>query len=525
MLNTNTAYLASFKERSRRIAGKVSYEYDGELVDIAPENELVSFSIEKTSPDGKFFGFAISQKITIEALGILENVHKGTKLVPFLGIKESAETVTLPNFYVEEVVYNKVKKTTTIVGYDILSKGKEFTINDERFEFTYPLAVRDYTQALVTAIGGSMIFEGINLDVIQEPNFEGSENLQTIFGYIAEYSGTVCYVTKEDTIRFRRLVSGVLDRLTADHYFDLTTGEAATLTKISSASELGDNLTVGSDGFGQVIWNNPFLTARTDVDYVLNTLGENLLGLNTIPYNLKWRGCPAYEIGDRIEIKDKDGIALNVFYLNENLEYNGGLTATSEWNRGEEENVDSSPISLGKTMKQTYAKVDKVNQEIELLVSKMDQLETDTILEEMASIRVTTDSVVQEVSRIESDTQTAINSLSNKVSNTMTPEDVTILIEQEVGDGVTSIITETGYKFDNNGLTVSKNGSEMTTQITEDGMTVSRNGSTMLTANNTGVDAINLRATTYLIVGDTSRFENYYDSNLGQRTGCFWVGN
>ena len=61
----------------------------------------------------------------------------------------------------------------------------------------------------------------------------------------------------------------------------------------------------------------------------------------------------------------------------------------------------------------------------------------------------------------------------------------------------------------------------MTTQITEDGMIVSRSSGEVLTADNKGVKAENLHATTYLIVGVNSRFENY---DNGSRTGCFWIG-
>jgi hypothetical protein len=50
-------------------------------------------------------------------------------------------------------------------------------------------------------------------------------------------------------------------------------------------------------------------------------------------------------------------------------------------------------------------------------------------------------------------------------------------------------------------------------------MTVYRDDTPVLTANNVGVDAANLHATTYLIVGTYSRFEDY-----GNRTGCFWIG-
>ena len=114
-----------------------------------------------------------------------------------------------------------------------------------------------------------------------------------------------------------------------------------------------------------------------------------------------------------------------------------------------------------------------------------------------------------------------IQTLTQKVNATMTAEDVKLQIQSELNNGVTKVKTTTGFTFDDEGLTVSKSGSEMTTQITEDGMTVFRDNTAVLTANNVGVDAVNLHATTYLIIGTHSRFEDYGED----RTGCFWIGN
>ena len=102
----------------------------------------------------------------------------------------------------------------------------------------------------------------------------------------------------------------------------------------------------------------------------------------------------------------------------------------------------------------------------------------------------------------------------------ITSEELEIQISSKLEDGVTKVETNTGFKFDDTGLTVSKENSQMTTTITEDGMTVYKDGSEMLVANNLGVNAVNLRASTYLIIGTNSRFEDYGDS----RTGCFWIG-
>ena len=46
----------------------------------------------------------------------------------------------------------------------------------------------------------------------------------------------------------------------------------------------------------------------------------------------------------------------------------------------------------------------------------------------------------------------------------------------------------------------------------------------MLTANNQGVDAKNLHATTYLIIGGNSRMEDFTCDGT-KRTAVFWIGS
>ena len=132
--------------------------------------------------------------------------------------------------------------------------------------------------------------------------------------------------------------------------------------------------------------------------------------------------------------------------------------------------------------------------------------------------------------RIESNTEDAlgaindnISNLTNRVKATMTADQVNLAIKTELEEnGVSSVTTETGFTFNSEGLTIDKAGSQMKTTITDDGMTVYRDDEAVLTANNVGVDATNLRATTYLIIGLNSRFEDY---DGGSRTGCFWIGS
>lgn len=160
-------------------------------------------------------------------------------------------------------------------------------------------------------------------------------------------------------------------------------------------------------------------------------------------------------------------------------------------------------------------------QEVETSVTNL-QKSTDTKISE---VRQNTDSLSTTVGELSETTKKSVDGLNDevnilfqKVSTSITKEDVQIEIEKQMGK-VDSVTTKTGFTFNEVGLTVGKSDSEMATTILDDGMRVKRNGDDVLVANSQGVDAENLHATTYLIVGRNSRFEDY-----GDRTGCFWIG-
>ena len=90
-------------------------------------------------------------------------------------------------------------------------------------------------------------------------------------------------------------------------------------------------------------------------------------------------------------------------------------------------------------------------------------------------------------------------------------------------DGVEQVVTTTGFRFDADGLNISKSGEEMSNLLDNTGMYVKKSGEDILVANNVGVAAVNLHAKTYLIIGSgdgRSRIEDYGT----KRTGVFWVG-
>lgn len=133
--------------------------------------------------------------------------------------------------------------------------------------------------------------------------------------------------------------------------------------------------------------------------------------------------------------------------------------------------------------------------------------------------------------------QSNYETLKSQVNLKVDSDSFNVAITEIKENGVTSVDTGMGHSFTKDGLIIKKIDHEgnavgtTNTKIDHEGMTVYDNANAdkpvVLTANKDGVDAKDLHATTYLIIGEgegRSRFEDYKDHNNNKRTGCFWIG-
>jgi hypothetical protein len=360
-------------------------------------------------------------------------------------------------------------------------------------------------------------------------NFEGTETLEEALRAAAEATQTIYYVNSNDNLIFKRL-GGIAASITKDEYFTLDSKTNKRLQTICSATELGDNVSAATSlvGSTQYLRDNPFLELREDIATILDNAIAAVGNMTINQFSCEWRGDPSLEPGDKLELTTKDNNKVISYLLNDSLTYEGGLKQKTQWNYTDSEEAESTPTKLGEALKQTRAKVDKVNKEITLLVS-----ETSANTEQISGLTTRASGIEANVSEMKtaqettSSTLEAINNdittLTNTVNAKVSAEDVKIEIQKEMSNGATSVKTTTGFTFDDNGLTIAKDGSEMTTNVDEDGISVYRDSEEVLTANNEGVVAYDLHAKTYLIVGTNSRFEDY-EKDGEPRTGCFWIG-
>lgn len=533
MIVTIDKYNEMFNRVAREFVGRVellegstilnTFEYDG---------ALQSFVIEKAGDSTKFFGYGICQKATVKLRDKERaiTVTKGQGLQIAHGIGTDY-VYTYPVFYVDEVTRDENTNDLTIIGYDAIYKASSYKISDVALPETYTL--RTFIHLAAAKLGMPVSFENVSAELLNleysksTVNVEGHESLRSVLDDAAEVLGAIYYLNSDWELTFKTLsISGspVL-AINKSRYFTLSAKTAVTLQNIMSTTELGDNIlaSAGSAGETQYLRENVFLTLRDDIADILNTILPLVAGLTIYQFDCKHRGDFRLEIGDKISLITKDNAIVYSYLLNDTITYNGGLVGQTQWHySASESESESTPSTVGEAISRTYAKVDKVNREITLVASHVDELETN-----QSELVITTENISAQVSQTTQLTNDAIdgltqnmNTLTQKVSQTITAENMEIAVEQALSNGVSTVTTKTGFTFDSEGLTISKTGSEMETQITEDGMTVYRGGTAMLVADNTGVEAKNLSASTYLIVGANSRFENYGSD----RTGCFWIG-
>ena len=492
---------------------------------------IKNFTINKVGDTSKFFGFGVttSIKLTLTDKNRLVTVNDTDSLQVFFKVN-GQRFYSSPMLYVSEAVRDENTNDVNITAYDLIyTKAGAHTLAELELEnysaVSLLISIADF---LGVAPGGLDVqaMEDIFIYVFDTgANYDGTETLREVLDDLAEVFKAVYFMDNSDNLVFYVPLNSIdkVFTVTPDMYFSLKTGKKHTLDTLSYTTELGDNLSASlglADGVTQYIRNNPFYETYEDKATLVNQAFENCAGLYADEIiSCEWRGLTNLEIMDKLAFIGKDGTEYITYLINDTLTYDGGLKESTSWTFTEDsEESASNATSLGEVLKQTYAKVDKANKQITLLAS-----ETSANSESIANIIIDTDKITQSVQAVQNSIDSvtgAVEEVTSKVETIITPEEMEIAIKKEIDNGVDKVTTKTGFTFNEDGLTVSKTDKEMKTTISEDGMIVYKNEEAVLTADNVGVKALNLHAVTYLIVGNTSRFEDY-GSN---RTGCFWIG-
>lgn len=493
---------------------------------------LQSFKINREGDNGKFFGFGICHKLSVEFIDFFRVLDITTANTTKIRLGDGALfDQPYPTFYVTEVNRNEKSNSITCTAYDILYQAAGHTL--EEVTLNAPYTIRDIVDACANLLGVAVKIENVNdgsfdIEYPEGANFDSTENIRYVLNAVAEVTQTIYFINNNEELVFKRLDRDGQSVLTIskNDYYELDTRTNRRLTSICSATELGDNVEVstGVTGTTQYIRDNPLWELREDIATLLDNAINAVGGLVINQFNCDWSGDYRLEIGDKIALETEDGGEVHSYLLSDRIEYAGTLSEDTSWEYTEQSSdTATNPSNIGERINQTFARVDKVNKEITLLASQATENTAN-----IGQLQVTTmgiDASVKAIEKIATDKVDSISqeveTLTKEVNLKLSADDVTIAINNTLNTGVDKVVTATKkYTFDDTGLNIGSSDSAISTVVTEDGMRINRGYEEVLTADNTGVKAEDLHATTYLIIGENSRFEDW-QSNY---TACFWIG-
>ena len=378
MINAKPVFIDMINSVSRQFEARVELLNGSTILNtFTYDGALQSITIERAGDESCFFGFGICEKLTLKLRDKERaiNVLKGNRLDVSLGVGYDY-LYPFPAFNVEEVTRDENTNALTITAYDVIYKSNSLKVSDMQLPKSY--TILGFATSASALLGIPIKLDGLteqefNVEYPNGANFDGTESIRDALNDVAEATGTIYFVNNNWELVFKKLDIAGDPVLAIDKskYFTLSAKTKYTLTGITSATELGDNVTVGTTvGAHQYLRDNAFLELRDDIATLLNNIFSKVNGLSMYQFDLAFRGNFLLECGDKISITTKDNDVINCYILNDTITYNGGLNGKISWayNAGQGETA-SNPVNIGEAIKQTYARVDKQQKQITLLAS------------------------------------------------------------------------------------------------------------------------------------------------------------
>lgn len=376
-------------------------------------------------------------------------------------IKDTAQTVAEEEEEVEE--------DTPTVEYEPITL-KEF--RDSFFEFV------DVTQEEITLPQDDILIEKtIDADSVSGLKVISAIcELNGVFGHINR-EGRFVYVSLKKPSEEGIIASDV--EYNSYQSCEFEDFETKVIDKVQVRQEDGDIGYIYGTGDNCYVVQDNFLTfgkSTDDLATITETLYNCISGITYRPFTTTVQGNPCVEVGDRITVNTRlETVNSYVFKRN----FKGIMSLSDSFETKGVEVYEEKVNSVQNDIKQLKGKANILKRTVEETVSRVTNIEKG-----YTEIQQTADSIKVSVSQ----TQDEVNRMS--------------------------------YDFTSEKLVIEKDGAETKTEISENGMSVkSSSDEEMLIANSQGVEATNLHAKTYLIVGSNSRFEDFNDG-----TGCFYIG-
>ncbi len=327
MLAVSNAFSESFKQNDREVKMRIKVN------DVTyTDSDIISFNYNAGSVVGDSFaiGSTYANSIKLTLCKIVEGLKQLDEVIPEMGIvlpNGSTEFVKLGTFIISEQVNpDRNENRTSIECAD------RMIMLDDPYEskLNYPAKIRDVALEIANLAGvevDKVSFGRLMENTIKKP--EGYTFRQAL-GLIAQFeAGYVCF--DRDGLLAIKTLEDENYEVTPAEYFqkglvknELLFRPAGIQVKVNSESEDEKVLKIGNEKGSVIRLENKVMTEQ-----LLRLVYEKVKDINYYPYSLNWRGNPAVEVGDWLQVDDTRGNVFKVPNLSYSMEYKGGLTATS----------------------------------------------------------------------------------------------------------------------------------------------------------------------------------------------------
>lgn len=488
--------------------------------------------------DGTVITSGAEETVAIASLKLTQTVNSGTELTLGSVCAAMAEVsllgaVTIPAG--EEITLYRQEEETVCLGVFITEKpvrtasGMKLTAFDrvslldkDLTEYlagldSWPYRLADFAQMVCTACG-------LELETSALPNGEYAVERFSAKGitgrklmqWIGQVTGRFCRATAEGKLQFTwyKTYPRLIRPGGADGYFyyggslqlsDYRVQPVERVQLQATDQDIGTIWPADAQGNTYTVTGNYLLTA-TEADTlkpIAQTLYEQLCAVTYTPCTLRLPAGCGVAAGDIVTVQDRAGENHTLYVMKKVLSgQSDTLECTGSQSRSSTTAVNSQDFRAlsGKVLELSLT-VDGVKAENRDAAGKLSRvtLAVDGIQSQVESLSEAAEAVTQ--------LKQQADALSLSVRSVQT-------------DGVSRVQTETGYRFDQNGLSISRAGSQMENLLDDTGMYVNRGSELVLRANDEGVAAVDVTVKNYLIMGEHARFEDYENDT---RTACFWI--
>ncbi len=432
-------------------------------------------------------------------------------LTPGMVLKAYRGDRLLGTYWLEEPEYTG-RCTGKLLAYDAVSR-----LDREAGDFLKDLQAWPYTlEQLARELAG---FCGLELEA--GPRLHGdhpvekltlsSVTARQLMGWIGEVTGSFCQATPEGKLTFSWYTprDGVIGPTGQDFYYQGTLRrERYQVAPVDKVQLKGTGADVG------VLWppeeqgDNAYVVSCNPlaVGDLAQGLFEALAGITYTPCTLTVPGALGIRPGEILRIRDPQGVEFTTY----------AMTVTEQDGRARVESTGSprrtSVTAVNSYRQETFpGKVLEIGTSVEGLRVRSARQE-EAVAELALSMEGLSLSVEQQEQKQEA-LQTAVTTLEQ------TARGLTLEVGTIIQEGVQKVRTATGFTFDEAGLRIRKSGQEMENLLDHRGMYVNRGEERILKADPEGVEARDLKARNFLIVGSHARLEDYGEN----RTACYWL--